>query len=202
MLRRSLESPDYLLVGESMLALARLDDVSSIERIEDILEASNNPFVQIYAAAALEILNSTQSIPALFSALKQPDPPPYLRDEIILSIAGILEMGDWYYPLYSEFLDRAKQGVHALREAIRDCHLGAEVQDYLTGVIEIVLSDRISFGTTVSAVFDELGREGVEPAGVFADASRDVNLLKFDRIAFLLAAVSVHLSRDRDGGNG
>jgi MFS family permease len=198
-LRKSLGSDDYLLQCESMLALARLGETRSIPRIEEILEESSNPLVQIYAAAALELFGSVSSIPVLFSALGQPDPPPYLRDEIILSIAAISGMGDWFYSLYSEFLEGSRHGMAVLSDSLRDCRAARRIDERIERFLSLVLSDRLQFGVEVASWFDEIPSEVGERAGVsvaaeFARAARDAGLLRFDRLAFLLAAAAVHFA--------
>ncbi len=197
-LRRSLGSPDYLLQGEAALALARLGDRSSISRIEAILESSDNPLVQIYAASALEILRSTGSVPALLRALRRRDPPPYLRDEIILSIAGVTGMGDWFYPLYSEFLERGRGGVAALLSALKDCGVAPETGRMLAEAITSMLKSRESFGERIAEFFNRCtgisGGIGANVVPELAAAARETGLLRFDRFAFLLAATAVHLA--------
>jgi hypothetical protein len=152
----------------------------------------------MYAASALEIMRSTRSIPVLFRALKQHDPPPYLRDEIILAIAGVTGMGDWFYPLYSEFLERARRGVSELLSALKDCPTDPETDSELGEAITMMLQHREEFGTAIARFFERCtnieGSIGKEAAPEFIAAAHDPALLRFDRLAFLLAAAAVYLA--------
>ena len=190
-LRASLDSNDYLLVSESMLALARLGDERSITKFENILKSSSNPLVQIYAAASLDILSSIKSLPALFEALKQPDPPPYLRDEIILSIAGILDLSDWFYDYYSQFLEKSKTGAGALAGYAKDAMRDSEDLLFVEGLLSRMLDNRLAFGSDIQRRYEALITPEREYLRAFYHAAADNQLLRFDRVAFLLAAVLV-----------
>jgi len=190
---RALDSPDYRLQGESALALARIGDRTSIARIETLVVESENPLVKIYAAAALQIMRSVESIPALIHTFNQSNPPDFLRDEIILSIAGVLGIDDWFYPMFAEFLENDRHGVAALLAAHRDCESDNQSVAEVATVVGLLLRDRLDFGSSIAAIFD---RSDAESAASFADAARDADLLRFDRLAFLFAAVAVRLSCD------
>ncbi|TVQ35606.1 MAG: MFS transporter [Spirochaetaceae bacterium] len=120
-LRAALRSPDYLLVAKSMVALARLGDSQAIPEIERQLERSENPLVVIHAATALKLLGSTGSIPALIDALHKPDLPHYAADEIILALAALLQIEQWFYPLYSAFLNDPEEAIEQLEDFQNEC---------------------------------------------------------------------------------
>jgi hypothetical protein len=99
LLRETTFSGDYMLAGEAMIALARIGDDAFRPQIEEIISNTQNPRLKIMGVEALEISHSPNSVPVLMDILRQKDPPPYLRDEVILAMAGILGTGKEFYPL-------------------------------------------------------------------------------------------------------
>ncbi|MDR2601369.1 MAG: MFS transporter [Spirochaetaceae bacterium] len=92
LLRQSIHSGDYMLAGEAMIALARLNDEKSRPEIEAIIKETANPRLKIMGAEAFGVYKSVHSLPVLFQMYKTPNPPPYLRDEAALAIANILDI--------------------------------------------------------------------------------------------------------------
>jgi hypothetical protein len=108
-LRQSLRSRDFFLMGKSMVSLARLNDRESIAEIERIFEKTRNPRLIIHGATALEIFKSSTSVPVLIQKLEQ-RMSLFVRDEIILGIAGVLGIQDFFYPLYTSFINDTAEG--------------------------------------------------------------------------------------------
>jgi len=191
-LRKKLTSENYFLTGECMVALARLGDRDSISRILEILQHTTNPRLIIHAAAALEIFRDVQTVPVLLSKLERKT-SPYLRDEIILSVAGILGMGTWFYPLYTRFLEKATEGIALLDDHARDMcpePLVREIRD-LIGLI--TRRDRTDFSVQASAIVKTLDItvEGIKVSGWFEKALRDERFIRLDRFCFLVVAFMV-----------
>jgi hypothetical protein len=105
MLRELTESKDYMLAGEAMLALARLKDDAFLPNIEEIIVKTQNPRLKIMGVEAFGIYGSFNAIGALLDILKSADPPPYLRDEVILALASILDIQNLFYPVLVRFLE-------------------------------------------------------------------------------------------------
>lgn len=192
-LRGSLSSDDYLLQAEAALALARLDDRQSIPEIEEVLKNSRIPLVRIYAAAALEILKSTASLPYLFETLRQGEAPPYFRDEIILSIAGILGIGDWFYEYYSQFLNHARTGTGAIIDYLKDGNLDPERLLVLTDIVRALQPRRDQFRERVASELRTKHAKSSELITTLASAAENESLMRFDRLAFLMAAILARL---------
>ncbi|MDR1412083.1 MAG: MFS transporter, partial [Spirochaetaceae bacterium] len=104
-LREAALSSDYMLAGEAMIALARIKDDAFRPRIEEIIGGTENPRLKIMGVEAFEIYGSPNSIPLLMDILRQKDPPPYLGDEVVLAMAGILGTGKEFYPLLVRYLE-------------------------------------------------------------------------------------------------
>jgi hypothetical protein len=110
LLREKLKSVDYMLAGECMIALARLNDEDSIPVIEKLVHKSRNPRLKIMGVTALGIFAAPKSLPALLELLRAENPPPYLRDEVVLALAGILDIENQFYPVLVRYLENPGMG--------------------------------------------------------------------------------------------
>ncbi|MDR1126878.1 MAG: MFS transporter [Treponema sp.] len=116
-LRELSESDDYMLAGESIIALARLNDEAFRPHIENIVLGAKNPRLKIMGVEAFGIYKSSESLPTLLSILRSEDPPRYLKDEIVLAMANILNLPH-FYSLLTRFLeDESLSSVLAVDEA-------------------------------------------------------------------------------------
>jgi hypothetical protein len=104
LLRELAVSSDYMLAGEAMIALAKLMDIAFKPQLEQIVMETQNPRLRIAGVEAIGIFGFTDSLPILLDLLRVPDPPPYLRDEVVMAMAGILNMDNKYYSLLIRFL--------------------------------------------------------------------------------------------------
>jgi HEAT repeat protein len=105
LLREVALSDDYMLAGESMIALARIKDNAFRPQLEEIIDNTQNPRLKIMGVEALGIYRSSYSIPVLMDILRQQNPPPYLRDEVVLAVASILGTSKQFYPLLVRYLE-------------------------------------------------------------------------------------------------
>jgi HEAT repeat protein len=111
-------SMDYMLAGEAIIALAKLGDHAFRPEVERIIAETKNPRLKIMGVEALGIYASANSLTVLLDILKGADPPPYLRDEVVLAMAGILDIQNYFYPLLVRFLaDESLAPTLALDEA-------------------------------------------------------------------------------------
>jgi HEAT repeat protein len=108
-LRELAASQDYMLAGEAIIALARLKDEAFRPEIEGIILNTPNPRLKIMGVEAFGIYGSPNSLPVLLDTLKMADPPPYLRDEVVLAMANILQVQSRFYPLLVRFLEDESQ---------------------------------------------------------------------------------------------
>jgi MFS family permease len=113
-LREALSSDDYMLRASAAVALARLGDSASAERIEATMVESDNPRLEIACAYALEVFGRVEALPSLLAQTKTPDRPDYVVDEFLLSAGSLLGRLDEIYPPYSQW----RRSPAAAREAI------------------------------------------------------------------------------------
>jgi hypothetical protein len=104
LLRELVSSTDYMLAGEAMIALAKLRDMDFCPQIEQIILHTDNPRLKIMGAESLGIYGLPHSLYALLEMLRVVNPPPYLRDEVVLAMAAILETQAQFYRLLVRFL--------------------------------------------------------------------------------------------------
>jgi len=104
LLRELAVSSDYMLAGEAMIALAKLMDVAFKPLLEQIVMETQNPRLRIAGVEAIGIFGFTDSLPILLDLLRVTDPPPYLRDEVVMAMASILNIDNKYYSLLIRFL--------------------------------------------------------------------------------------------------
>jgi Na+/melibiose symporter-like transporter len=105
-LRKLAASADYMLAGESMIALAKLRDEGFRPNIERIITKTKNPRLKIMGAEAFGIYGSPNSLSTLVDVLGAKDSPPYLLDTAALSMAAILGIENRFYPLLVRFLEK------------------------------------------------------------------------------------------------
>ena len=195
-LRQALHSRDYFLCGKSMVALARLNDRDSINEIVEIIQKTSNPRLIIHAATALEIFQDTGSVPHLIEKLRKKT-SPFVRDEIILSIAGILGINEFFYPIYTEFLEKSSFGVSYLMERIQHKSKIQTSSPVSTDHVQTLLNDLTknkqkfmeAAGTILEERHVQLATEQVSAA--FISATKESSFVRLDRFCFLLAALIV-----------
>ncbi|MDR1031293.1 MAG: MFS transporter [Treponema sp.] len=105
LLRELVSSQDYMLAGEAIIALAKLEDEAFRPQIEAIILETTNPRLKIMGVEAFGIYRSSHSLTVLLDILRVADPPPYLWDEVVLAMANILDIQNEFYPLLIRFLE-------------------------------------------------------------------------------------------------
>jgi MFS family permease len=104
LLREFAASSDYMLAGESIIALARLKDEEFRPEIERIILAADNPRLKIMGAEALGLYRSVESLFVLVEILRKSEPHLYLRDETVLAMASILGTHKKFYSVLLKYV--------------------------------------------------------------------------------------------------
>jgi len=102
-LREYSRSQDYMLAGESIIALAKMKDKEFRPEIEKIILETHNPRLMIMGSEALGIYHNEESIHVLLNILRGKNPPPYLQDEVILAISAILNTQKKFYKILARY---------------------------------------------------------------------------------------------------
>jgi len=205
LLRGHIRSEDYMLAGEAMLALARLGDEASRLKIHDLVAATRNPRLKIMGTAALEVYASPEALPVLLDLLRQENPPPYLRDEVTLAIAGLLGIQERFYPLLVRYVENpalapalALDEVDAATERYRVLHpkrkksrsgaaKAADPPDQLRLAVAEYMEAKT--GTLLSRWILDLKDQGTDTVlFLLAEATLDDDLNVHDRFRLLVSA--------------
>jgi len=118
LLRETVSSSDYMLAGEAMIALAKLGDTAARPQIEKIIMKTKNPRLKIAGVEAIGIYGYNDSLAMLLDILREPNPPPFLRDEVVLAMSSIMDIQSKFYSLLIRFLSNESMAVTlALDEA-------------------------------------------------------------------------------------
>jgi predicted MFS family arabinose efflux permease len=202
-LRKSLQSRDFFLGGEAMVSLAQLEDRESLPAIRETLGKTTNPRLLIQAATALELFRDAGSIPLLLARLRQKS-LPFVRDELLLALAGILGMSEWFYPLYAEFLEKGSTGISLLRDQLNRMGGTRIPRSLLEELLErLPVANKRFFARLAAELLSHLslpvGEE--DAAHQLAEAVADPRLARLDRFCFLVAAAIIRGSgMARKGG--
>jgi HEAT repeat protein len=191
-LRTAIDTDDYMLQGAAMTALARLGDESSVPEIEALAEATGNPRALMSASSALEAFGKVSSVPVLVGILKRSNPPPFVYDEIVLAIAGILGGLGGFYRLYSSWTRDPQEAMDDLFDIMPPgTHAGTNETDFRLSLGNFVLECRD--GVVVARAIAE--RAALEPgiSIVLSEAALDEELANHGGFRFFLAACAAGL---------
>lgn len=192
-LREALDAEDYMLQGAAVVAVARMGDSPSRERIENILVHTQFPRVRLQAAYALELLGDRDSVPSLVSCLRREDPPAYISDELVLALAGILGIMEAFYPMYAAFLDDETEGLALLGDAAALRLPEEEQRAEFERALAASLQEPPQGGKMGSLVMRRQADPGVEI--VLAEAALDGNM-SYRGFRFFIASYFV-LAKDK-----
>ncbi|MCD1655237.1 MFS transporter [Treponema zuelzerae] len=103
-LREALKSPDYRLVGEAMLALARLKDGKGQFMVSDMLLTTANPFLLIRGVQAMEEYGTAASVPILLDLLRNEALPAHITDETILILSQLMGVPKRFFYLFEQYI--------------------------------------------------------------------------------------------------
>ncbi|MFW5812507.1 MAG: molybdopterin-binding protein [Alkalispirochaetaceae bacterium] len=177
-LRAALDSHDYLLQAKAAVALARLGDTESLDRVGEIIHTSTNPLVVIHAAAALRLYEDPRGLRRLLHGLTRREIDPYVADEIIIDAATILGIGSWFYRLYARFTRSPEEGRDEVAALLAEGN--REIMDAL-----------------VSAAKGELIEEGATQSG--ASRRSQARSLLIEEIRSLASEAPEPLARGMEG---
>ena len=190
-----MKSRDFFLCGKSMVALAKIGDRASIPDVQAILEKTANPRLIIHAATALEVFQDVDSTRLLLSKLEK-RLPDLVRDEVILALAGIWRMADWFYPLYTAFLENRSDGILRLKDTIAEFLAKGKAPAFDEKLLfeladQILPGDELSAfrqALTVSLEKTKIPIDGSDISAVLEETAENDDLMKRSRFRFLLAA--------------
>jgi hypothetical protein len=177
--------------------LARLRDKHSIRRIELITRTTPNPLLIIFGAEALRIYGNMDSLAVLLEILERRNLARDIQNQVILSVAGVLGMDEWFYPFFCAYGEDPRVGfLNLLDTPIRRGSGGADREAEISALRKTLYSVWKDAEAAREVITKMIGITSFPPGK--ADFLRHV-LLKaienktMDRpeIHFLLAAVCI-----------
>lgn len=129
LLRTALESRDYLLAGEAMLALAELNDTASQFKISQIISNTENPNLLLSGIGAMEIYHSITSIPLILDILRRESLPAHIEDEAYLVLASLMKIEEGFYYVYNRFKNESKATAAILSDVLDEAFAKRKQQD-------------------------------------------------------------------------
>ena len=117
-LTKALESPDYRLAGEAMLALARLGDPRGQYKISDIILSTANPFLLIRGIQAMEVYGTPASIPLLLDLLRNENLPSHVADETLLALSCLMGIQKKFYYAFENYVFDRKMADSILQDTL------------------------------------------------------------------------------------
>lgn len=129
LLRKAIESSDYLLAGEAMLALAKLNDTASQFKISQIISKTENPKLLLSGIKAMEIYRSITSIPLILDILRRETLSVHIEDESYLVLASIMKIEEGFYYVYDRFKNESKATAAILSDVLDEVFAKRKRQD-------------------------------------------------------------------------
>ncbi|HOF84865.1 MAG TPA: MFS transporter [Treponemataceae bacterium] len=194
-LREALNSPDYRLVAEAMLALARIGDERAQFLAGEILLSSNNPFVLVHGVQAMEIWHTTAAVPILLDLLRNDQLPPHVADETILTLSVLMGVPRRFFYRYEEYTRERERIRVFLHEEIDEVFTRKKRQDpEFQTIVMNFLMDQNADEPFVRWVLDtRRGKTGIFSA-LLVSVALDAELNRLEPFRFFLCfwAVSVY----------
>jgi hypothetical protein len=145
----------------------------------------------------MEISGDVNYIPTLLNKLEYRT-HPFIRDEIILALAGLLGFYDWFYAHYVVFLEKGYDGASLLSDQLdkyaRRKKTGP-VEDF-GGIIEALLGKPDLFRKEAAKDLEKYPViiKGKNIAPLFAAALENPSILRLERFRYLTASMIVYFS--------
>ena len=200
-LHKSLLSPDDVLAGESMLALAKLGDETALPAIENILKDSRNPRLIIYSVKALEYFRQPSSLLIMLHKLEYKR-APFIRDEIMLSLAKFFLIADWFYPRYVNFLEKSSLGTAVLQDDIADSWKKKKnsLHDSLVRLVALTQKGGPEYLNSITELLHktELTLESENISPVLEQICKNLPVSRLPRFRFFLSALIVKFYIDQN----
>jgi hypothetical protein len=163
-LRELASSSDYMLAGESIIALARMKDEEFRPEIERIILDTGNPRLKIMGAEALGLFCNSESLLCLLEILRKADPHLFLRDEAVFAMAAIMGTQRLFYSIHIKYVANnslaATLGLDEVEAALEYCKtVTGSGKKRIKGSIADLSAHIDNFHTAVSEYLENKNRE-------------------------------------------
>ncbi len=114
-LLKCIHSEDYILAGESMVALARIGDEGAQTKISNVLETTKNTHISLWGVRAMEMYANATSIPILQNVLRLNHESNAIENEVMLAFASIMGIDKIFFPAFSQYVDNSEAAEEILQ---------------------------------------------------------------------------------------
>jgi hypothetical protein len=187
------EVSDSYMLGESIRALARLDDKQSIKEIYNLITPKRPIYIVIQAINALQTLLDIEEVTRLFRPFRwQTLNSDSIGNEVLLSVAGLLNLDEWFYSIYVSYSQSPDEGYAVLNDIYqanrKKCGTSAPIEQLLTrpksivfkGLAETLLNNSSLFFAKSEAVQLQLSYAALNPL-----------LFRYSKIRFFFTALFI-----------
>ena len=102
-LLEKINSNDYILAGESMVALAKIGSEKAQTKISDVLETNHNLYLVLWGIRAMEIYASPTSLTVLQNILFVNEGNKTIENEVMLALSTIMGIEKSFFPVYTQY---------------------------------------------------------------------------------------------------
>ncbi len=114
-LLKCIHSEDYILAGESMVALAKIGDEAAQTKISEVLETTKNTHIALWGIRSMEMYANATSIPVLQNVLRINHEHAVIENETILAFASIMGIDKSFFPAFSQYAENPESAVDVLQ---------------------------------------------------------------------------------------
>ncbi len=104
-LLRCIKSEDYILAGESMVALARIGNESAQTKISEVLETTKNTHITLWGIRSMEMYANATSLPVLQNVLRLNYENRTIENEVMLAFSSIMGIDKVFFPAFSQYTE-------------------------------------------------------------------------------------------------
>lgn len=187
-LRNALESSDYYLAGEAMVALAHLNDGYSQLKIGTMLPQAENPALILKGIQALEIFGSISSLPLILDFLRRENLPLYIENEALLVLSSLMGIQNDFYYIFEKYRNEKRPPAVLLVEALDESFemrktSDPKLKEIITDFIDDYKHDSVFVRWLINFAQDKLGVR----SALLAAVAIDIDLVHRESFRFFLS---------------
>ncbi|HJO92203.1 MAG TPA: MFS transporter [Victivallales bacterium] len=154
-LRKTINSNDYYLKAYSAIALAKLDDEESFDKIKRMLVETDIPILLLGCSLALIIHNDEDLPVIIFYKLIRVKCPIIIKHELLYYVAKSLQVDDQYYRFIRIYQESIEEAIYWLIDLLKNKSLHY-------GVLEYYYNNKISKSSVLNYFTKKFNRSNVK----------------------------------------
>lgn len=118
-LRKALDSDDIFLQGKALVALVRLADEASYQKIIDIFKQTQNPRLIIHGGHALVLMQKSELALIILEKIVENNLPTNVFEELLFCLCEVCGVGENFYQLFRTYQENPEIGRISLTEYLQ-----------------------------------------------------------------------------------